>query len=192
MCSQVICVYFYRFLSNHGSSFPCLVRCTGNFYHLPPVGPTLRTLRENTKSTQVIEGYQLWEHTLHTGVELTECKRTDSPEYATMLERFRTNQMTENDIALVNSRVISPSLQPPSSATIAVPYNKDRQALSRIKFMAYLDQFPVDADNPDDWRTRGALRVLANISASDGKHGIDPRLFPYIRNMDDMALDIRA
>ena len=55
-------------------------------------------------------GHRLWTSGMNFGVELTESKRAEkAPQYAAMLERFRTNQPSDEDLTKINERVLSNS-----------------------------------------------------------------------------------
>ena len=73
-------------------------------------------------------GQTLW-RSFDTCVILQGNKRAKQDEdFASLLERARTNEMTIDDVNKINERVVTNSNQPPPGTQIVFPFNEDREA----------------------------------------------------------------
>ncbi len=107
----------------------------------------------------------MWRNELNAFVELTKIHRQgNDKQYAKALENFRLNAPTDNDIKLINSRVVKPTDPLPHDALRVSPENNERCLMNRLVFEDYLRAHPVAADSdPPSFRERGAITVVARL-----------------------------
>ena len=115
-------------------------------------------------------GVDLW-HNLNAYVALvTPVRQASDPEYAELLGYMRFNTPNLKSLKLANTRVISPTLQPPLHAKVAVPENNPREKLNLLGFNAYVKARFCKLSEQEkknmpqvSWRKIGALRIIAEV-----------------------------
>ena len=68
---------------------------------------------KGSAAADAASGYQLWRDCINCGFELTlPMRQASDTDFAAILERFRINRPTPDDIRIINSRVVSPDNRP--------------------------------------------------------------------------------
>ena len=159
---------------------------SGDFYQLPPPKcapifrrPTAAELEADDNAVASDRARNLWDTCVTDFIELTEIFRQKDAVWAAALNRFRTNQPTEADIALVNSRYIGYHKKPatelftdpvvPARADPGVlPHPKHSPAAGPVSFTA----------GPCSSSPTPQLHILEPSSSEDSKAVSAPFLIP--------------
>lgn len=168
-----------------------LVFC-GDFYQLPPVGttvfrlPTFTDNQHNPNALASLRGQQLWNTCLSDVILLSKNLRQSEPAWAESLLRWRTNEPTEEDIAQVNSRLLTNEQQlPPTQqhTLAAVSENSARENGLRYCESQLLVSLQPIAPFNTDWRSRGVLLIQATITTTRGNQPVSSDLEAHIRDL---------
>ena len=170
----------------------------GDFYQLPPVGTSLITseqllTKEKKEQLSSLRGQELWLSCLTDVIILEENQRQSDPEWASSLLRWRMNQPTEKDIALINRNFVDFENQndfnfPHESTPIAVCDNESREKALRFCERELLRKNPVNLNETNSWRTHGVLVIQAKIRKVEGHHPVQHKHEDYVRNLSSKRL----
>ena len=172
----------------------------GDFYQLAPVGmsliPSGKPIQSNNKKAMSgIVGQELWKSCLSDVVLLDQNVRQSDPEWADSLLRWRVNEPTMEDIALVNEKFISnKTLQhsnlPIGSIPVAVCDNASREKALQFSMQEALRKNPMKPEYANNWRLHGILLIQAKIRNTEGNHRpVETRIQEYVRNLDSQRLE---
>ena len=171
---------------------------SGDFYQLPPVGTSVissvDSLQKGNPELRALRGQELWNACLTDVIILEENKRQNDPEWASSLLRWRINQPTREDIALVNSRLINnehevEQIFPIPATPIAVCDNESREKALRFTEQEMLRKNPVELNCQDNcWRSHGFLVIQARIKKLEGHQEVNQKHEDYIRSLSSSRL----
>lgn len=172
---------------------------SGDFFQLPPVGTSLIASgkmlnKEKKNQLSALRGQELWLSCLSDAIILNENLRQSDVEWAASLLRWRINQPTKHDIALVNERFINPKNQneyafPHQDTPIAVCDNESREKALRFCEQEILRKKPLNlSDTPSNWRTHGVLVIQAKIKKIEGHHAVHHKHEDYVRSLSSKRL----
>ena len=175
-----------------------LVFC-GDFYQLPPVGTSLITseqLLQNGKKEQLssLRGQELWVSCLTDVIILEENLRQSDLEWAASLLRWRVNQPTEEDIALINKNVVnSENLNDydfkQENIPIAVCDNESREKGLRFCERDMLRKQTLNLNEINNWRSHGVLVIQARIRKVEGHQTVQQKHEDYVRSLNSKRLN---
>ncbi len=144
---------------------------SGDFFQLPPVGTSLirsevPTTKKKEEQLSAIRGQELWMSCLSDAIILDENLRQSDPEWAQSLLRWRVNQPTAADIALVNQKFIGKENEHDymlKETSIAVCDSDSREKALRFCEREILRKNPLCVDQTKNWRSHVVLLIQATI-----------------------------
>ena len=173
-----------------------LVFC-GDFYQLPPVGTSLITseqLLENGKTPSSLRGQELWVSCLTDVIISEENLRQSDLEWAASLLRWRVNQPTEEDIALINKNVVnSENLNDydfkQEEIPIAVCDNESTEKGLRFCERDMLRKQTLNLNEINNWRSYGVLVIQARNRKVEGHQTVQQKHEDYVRSLNSKRLN---
>ena len=159
---------------------------SGDFSQLGPMaGPLyrrfyLQTIRNPKLSEGSINGNKLYHECIDMVTILTENRRC-SPEYAALLDRFRTNEPTKEDIEKINKRLIGlDNVIPPVNAPFVFPRNVNREALNDFAFERLVEAENINIAE-DDIDSIKFLTIIMDVKLPDIKEAKNNRTLEYLK-----------
>ena len=139
-----------------------------------------------------MSGNILYHNSINLVTVLHENKRCSKP-YAALLERFRLNKPTLDDIKAINKRLLTLDNNKPTPDTKFVfPINKDREALNDYAFRTIAKLRQEKMAHFRNWEQIGLISIVMDINLKDGNRNLSisqlMMLKAYIRNSSEKSL----